>query len=29
MPKAFKIGFYWVSFWSDENKLLEPIQVHM
>ena len=27
MPQVFKIGSYWVYFWSDENKPLEPNHV--
>ena len=27
MPQVFKIGSYWVYFWSDENEPLEPIHV--
>ncbi len=29
MPQIFKIGSYWVYFWSNENKPLEPIHVHV
>ena len=29
MPQVFKIGSYWVYFWSNENKPLEPIHVHI
>lgn len=29
MPQVFKIGGYWVYFWSDENKPLEPVHVHI
>ena len=29
MPQVFKIGSYWVYFWADENKPLEPIHVHV
>lgn len=29
MPQVFKIGSYWVYFWSNENKPLEPIHVHV
>ena len=29
MPQVFKIGSYWVYFWSDENEPLEPIHVHV
>ena len=29
MPPIFKIGCYWVFFWSNENQPLEPIYVHV
>lgn len=29
MPQIFKIGSYWVYFWSDENKPIEPIHIHV
>lgn len=29
MPQVFKIGPYWVYFWTNENKPLEPIHVHV
>ena len=29
MPQIFKIGSYWVFFWANENKPLEPIHVHV
>lgn len=29
MPQIFKIGSYWVYFWSNENKPLEPVHVHV
>lgn len=29
MPQIFKIGSYWVYFWSDENEPLEPVHVHV
>ncbi len=29
MPQVFKIGPYWVYFWSNENNPLEPIHVHV
>ena len=25
MPQVFKIGSYWVYFWANENKPLEPV----
>ena len=27
MPQIFKIGSFWVYFWSNENNPLEPIHV--
>lgn len=29
MPQIFRIGSYWVYFWANENKPLEPIHVHI
>lgn len=29
MPQIFKIGSYWVYFWSNESEPLEPIHVHI
>lgn len=29
MPQIFRIGSYWVYFWSNENKPLEPIHIHI
>lgn len=29
MPRIFKIGSYWVYFWSNENDPLEPVHVHV
>ncbi|MBE6091782.1 MAG: DUF4160 domain-containing protein [Selenomonas ruminantium] len=29
MPQVFRIGPYWVYFWSDESKPLEPVHVHV
>ena len=29
MPQVFKIGSYWVYFWSNESKPLEPVHVHI
>ena len=29
MPPVFKIGSYWVYFWANENKPLEPVHVHV
>jgi hypothetical protein len=29
MPQIFKIGSFWVYFWSNENVPLEPVHVHV
>lgn len=29
MPQVFKIGSYWVYFWTNENKPLEPVHIHI
>jgi len=29
MPQVFKIGSYWVYFWSNEQEPLETIHVHV
>lgn len=29
MPQIFKIGSYLIYFWSNENRPLEPIHVHI
>ena len=29
MPQVFKIGSYWVYFWTNENRPLEPVHVHI
>ena len=29
MPQIFRIGKYIIFFWSNENKPLEPIHVHI
>lgn len=29
MPQVFKVGPYSIYFWSNENKPLEPIHVHI
>lgn len=29
MPQIFKVGSYWVYFWSNENEPLEPVHVHI
>lgn len=29
MPQIFRIGSFWVYFWTNENKPLEPIHVHV
>ena len=29
MPQIFKLGSYWVYFWTNEGEPLEPIHVHI
>ena len=29
MPQIFKVGSYFIYFWANENKPLEPIHVHI
>lgn len=29
MPKIFKVGSYWVYFWSNESNPLEPVHIHI
>ena len=29
MPQVFRLGSYWVYFWTNENKPLEPVHVHI
>ena len=29
MPQVFKVGSYWVYFWSNENDPSEPVHVHI
>ena len=29
MPKIFRIGSYWVYFWSNEGDPIEPVHVHV
>ncbi len=29
MPQIFRIGAYWVYFWTNENMPLEPVHVHV
>ncbi len=29
MPQVFRIGSYWVYFWSNENDPLGPVHVHV
>ena len=29
MPRIFKIGSYWIYFWSNEGRPLEPVHVHV
>lgn len=29
MPQIFKVGPYWVYFWSNEGRPIEPVHVHI
>ncbi len=29
MPQIFKIGGYWVYFWSNEGNPIEPVHIHV
>lgn len=29
MPQIFRMGEYWIYFWTNENKPIEPIHVHI
>ena len=29
MPQVFRIGSYWIYFWTNESKPLEPVHVHI
>lgn len=29
MPQIFRFGSYWVYFWTNGNKPLEPVHVHI
>ena len=29
MPQIFRIGSYWVYFWTNENEPLEPVHVYV
>lgn len=29
MPQVFRIGPYWIYFWADESKPLEPVHIHV
>lgn len=29
MPQIFRVGSYWIYFWANESKPLEPIHVHI
>ena len=29
MPQIFRMGNYWIFFWTNENLQLEPIHVHI
>ena len=29
MPQVFRVGEYWVYFWTNEGKPMEPIHIHI
>ncbi len=29
MPQVFRMGEYWIYFWTNEGKPMEPIHVHI
>ena len=29
MPQVFRVGSYWVYFWTNESDPLEPVHVHV
>lgn len=29
MPQIFKLGAYWVYFWTDEGEPREPVHIHI
>ena len=29
MPQIFRMGEYWIYFWKNENRPVEPIHVHI
>ena len=29
MPRIFRFGEYWIYFWTNENKPLEPVHIHV
>lgn len=29
MPQIFKVGSYWIYFWTNEGQPIEPIHVHI
>lgn len=29
MPQIFRMGEYWIYFWTNEGKPLEPIHIHI
>ena len=29
MPQIFRMGEYWIYFWTNENKPVEPSHVHI
>ena len=29
VPQVFRMGSYWIYFWTNENEPLEPVHVHV
>lgn len=29
MPQVFRVGSYWIYFWTNENDPIEPVHVHI
>jgi len=29
MPQVFRLGEYWIYFWTNEGKPVEPVHVHV
>lgn len=29
MPQVFRIGPYWIYFWANEGRPVEPVHVHV